>query len=110
MAIVVALFLFYATFTIIKESVTKLLGGEPGKDLVEKITAHVKDAYGGSLQIHHFHLHDYVMQKELTLHIRLDKNMTIEKAHQIASEIEGKIKDDFGIAATIHMEPLKGVS
>jgi cation diffusion facilitator family transporter len=107
MAAIVALFLFYAAFTIIKESAAKLLGEEPGKELVDKITAHVKDAYGGNLQIHHFHLHDYVTQKELTLHIRLDKNMTIEKAHQIASEIEGKIKEDFDIMATIHMEPLK---
>ena len=107
MAAVVALFLFYATFNIIKESATKLLGEEPSKELIDKITALVKDAYGDTLQIHHFHLHDYVTQKELTLHIRLDKNMTIEKAHQIASQIEGKIKEDFNIIATIHMEPEK---
>jgi cation diffusion facilitator family transporter len=109
LAVVVALFLFYATFEIIKETVTKMLGERPSKDLVEKITAHVKDAYHNNLQIHHFHIHDYVTQKELTLHIRLDKNMTIERGHQIASDIEDNIKKDFGIIATVHVEPQKTV-
>ncbi|MDR2701025.1 MAG: cation diffusion facilitator family transporter, partial [Spirochaetaceae bacterium] len=107
LAAVIALFLFYAAITIIKETVTKMLGEEPGEDLVEKIIALVKTMYHDNLQIHHFHLHNYVTEKELTLHIRLDKNMTIEKGHKIASEIEEKIKEDFGIIATIHIEPLK---
>jgi divalent metal cation (Fe/Co/Zn/Cd) transporter len=84
-----------------------MLGEEPGDDLIEKITAQIKAAYGGNLQIHHFHIHDYVTQKELTMHIRLDKDMTIEKGHEIASGIEKMIRDDFGIIATIHIEPLK---
>jgi divalent metal cation (Fe/Co/Zn/Cd) transporter len=107
LAVVIALFLFYAAIVIIKETVTKMLGEEPGEDLIEQITAHVKAMYHDNLQIHHFHLHNYVTEKELTLHIRLDKNMTIEKGHKIATEIEEKIKEDFGIIATIHMEPLK---
>jgi cation diffusion facilitator family transporter len=106
LAAVIALFLFYATFEIIKETVDKMLGEEPGDDLIEKITAAVKAAYQDNLQIHHFHLHDYVTERELTLHIRLDKDMTIEKGHKIASEIENYIKRDFGIIATIHVEPL----
>jgi cation diffusion facilitator family transporter len=105
LAVIVALFLFYATFTIIKETVTKMLGEEQQKDLVEKITTHVKAAYHDTLQIHHFHLHDYVTQKELTLHIRLDKNLSIEKGHQIASEIEENIRKEFDIIATVHIEP-----
>jgi cation diffusion facilitator family transporter len=107
LALIVALFLIYAAFEIIKETVTKMLGEEPDKNLIEEITAHIKASYGDNLQIHHFHIHDYVTQKELTMHIRLDKNMTIEEGHGIASGIEEKIKDDFGIIATIHIEPLK---
>ena len=107
LAAVIALFLFYATYKIIKETVTKMLGEEPDKNLIDEITADVKAAYHDNLQIHHFHLHDYVTEKELTLHIRLDKDMTIEKGHQIASEIEDTIKKNFGIMTTIHIEPLK---
>ena len=107
LAAVIALFLFYATYKIIRETVTKMLGEQPDKDLIEKITADVKAAYHDNLQIHHFHLHDYVTEKELTLHIRLDKNMTIEKGHAIATEIENTIKKNFGIMTTIHIEPIK---
>ena len=106
LAAIVAFFLFYATYEIIKETVTKMLGEEPSKDLIEKITAFAKSAYSSDLQLHHFHMHDYVVHKELTLHIMLDKNTTIEKGHQIATEIEDKIGKDFGIIATIHVEPL----
>lgn len=106
LAAVVAIFLFYATFEIVKETVVKMLGQEPGKELVDTITAHIKTMYRDNLQVHHFHIHDYVTQKELTLHIRLDKTMTIERGHQIASEIEDYIKKDFNIIATIHIEPL----
>lgn len=107
MAVIIALFLFYAALEIIKETVTKMLGEEPGKDLVEKITAFIKASYHDSLQVHHFHMHDYVTHRELTMHIRLDKAFTIEKGHLIASEIEDRIKKDFGIMATIHVEPLE---
>lgn len=107
LGIIIALMLFYATFEIMKETITKLLGEEPGDDLIEKINAEVKKIYPDDLRIHHFHLHNYVLHKELTLHIRLDKNLTIENGHQIATVIENTIKDKFDMAATIHVEPLR---
>jgi cation diffusion facilitator family transporter len=107
MGILVALAIFYATFTILKEAITKLLGEEPDTELVRDITERVKSVYHDDLQLHHFHIHNYVLHKELTLHIKLDKNMTIEKSHGIATEIEKMIESDFGISATIHTEPLE---
>jgi len=101
-----ALAIFYAAFEIMKESVTKLLGEEPGKDLIDKINSEVKLIYKDDLKIHHIHLHNYVTQKELTLHILLDKNLTIEAGHKIATVIEDMIKEKFGMIATIHIEPL----
>jgi len=106
MGILVALAIFYATFIILKEAITKLLGEEPDDDLVRKITERVKAVYHDDLQLHHFHIHNYVLHKELTLHIKLEKNMTIEKSHEIATAIENMIETDFGISATIHTEPL----
>ena len=106
LAAIVALFLFYAAFEIMQETVTKMLGEKPSDELIRKITAHIAAVHPDAMQIHHFHLHDYVTQKELTLHIRLPRDMTIEKSHRIASEIEDMIKKDFGISTTIHVEPL----
>jgi len=107
LGLLVALAIFYATITILKEAITKLLGEEPDKDLVSNITERVKAVYHDDLQLHHFHIHNYVLHKELTLHIKLDKNMTIEKSHEIATAIEKMIETDFGIIATIHTEPIE---
>ena len=106
LGILVALAIFYATVTILREAITKLLGEEPDAELVRDITERVKAVYHNDLQLHHFHIHNYVLHKELTLHIKLDKNMTIEKSHAIATEIEKMIETDFGISATIHTEPI----
>jgi len=107
LGLLVALAIFYATIKILKEAITKLLGEEPDEDLVNKITERVKAVYHDDLRIHHFHIHNYVLHKELTLHIKLDKNMTIEKSHEIATTIENMIETDFGITTTIHTEPIE---
>jgi cation diffusion facilitator family transporter len=106
LGIIIALMLFYATFAIMRESITKLLGEEPGQDLIGRIGAEIKKAYPDDLRIHHVHLHNYVLHQELTLHIRLDKNLSIERGHQIATLIEDLIREKFNMAATIHVEPL----
>ncbi|MDR2428660.1 MAG: cation diffusion facilitator family transporter [Candidatus Margulisbacteria bacterium] len=103
----VSLLLFYAAYLILREAATKLLGETPDKDLIEKITAAVKSAYpGDNLRLHHFHLHNYVAHQELTLHIRLDKDLSIATGHKIATDIERLIQTQFGMTATIHVEPL----
>jgi len=106
LGIIIAIMLFYATFTIMKETITKLLGEEPSQDLISKITEEVINIYGNDLQVHHFHIHNYVLHKELTLHIRLNKDQTIENGHKIATGIENIIKEKFDMIATIHVEPL----
>lgn len=104
---IVALMLFYAVYEIIRSTAGKLLGETPDAALIEKITAAVNSAYPQKdMQLHHFHLHNYVSQKELTLHIRINKNLTIAEGHVIATAIEKIIETQFGIIATIHVEPL----
>jgi cation diffusion facilitator family transporter len=107
LGIIIALMLFYATFAIIKETVSKLLGEEADQDLINKITDEVIKVYGNDLKMHHFHIHNYVLHKELTLHIRLKKDLTIEDGHKIATVIEKIIEEKFNMSATIHVEPLR---
>jgi cation diffusion facilitator family transporter len=106
LGIVIALMLFYATFEIMKEATNKLLGQEPSRKLIDDVTKEIVEIYGNDLKTHHFHVHNYVLHKELTLHIKLKKDLTIEAGHKIASEIESMILQKFDINATIHMEPL----
>ncbi|MDR0411135.1 MAG: cation diffusion facilitator family transporter [Treponema sp.] len=107
LGVIVALLIFHAAYSIIKEAITELLGEEPNQDLVDRIIDAIKTVYGGDLNVHHFHIHNYVVHKELTFHIRLDRTMSIGDGHAIASGIERIIEERFGIIATIHVEPLK---
>jgi cation diffusion facilitator family transporter len=99
--------LFYVAFEIMKESITKLLGEAPEQELIDRIMEEINAVNKNDLKIHHIHLHNYISQKEMTLHIRLDENMTIKEGHKIATAIENLIKEKFNVVATIHLEPIE---
>jgi cation diffusion facilitator family transporter len=107
LGLIISLMLFYAVYEITKETVTKLLGEPPGKELIEEISSAVSSLELGDLKLHHFHIHNYVSHKELTMHIRLDGQMSIKEGHRIATTIEEKLEKDFGIDVTVHVEPLR---
>ncbi|MCL1823114.1 MAG: cation diffusion facilitator family transporter, partial [Oscillospiraceae bacterium] len=88
-----AVMILFAAVQIMRETITKMLGEEPEQDLQEKIIEEALKIYDIDLQIHHLHLHDYVTQKELTLHIMLDGHMTIKDSHKLATDIEDMIKE-----------------
>ncbi|GHV49307.1 cobalt transporter [Bacteroidia bacterium] len=106
LGVIVSIMLFYATYEVAKEAITKLLGEQPDSRLVERITEAVKLACPGDLQLHHFHIHNYVSHQELTFHIKLDNQLSILEGHRIATDIEIMIQESFHIIATIHVEPL----
>ena len=107
LGIIVSIMLFYAAYEILKESIDKIIGENPSPELTGKIKEIIRELHGTDLVPHHFHIHNYVSQKELSFHIKLDKNMSIEKGHSIATSIEEKIYSELGIYATIHTEPLE---
>jgi len=106
LGVAIALMLFYAAIVILREAITKILGEQPSLKLIDEITNEIKKNYNDDLNIHHFHMHNYISHKELTFHIRLKKDLTIGEGHEIATEIEKIIMNKFDMTATIHVEPL----
>jgi len=102
---IIAFMLFYATYEIAKEAITKLLGEKPNQNLIDKIVDSVRKKYHDDLKLHHFHIHNYVTHQELTFHIKLDNKLSIENGHKVATDIENIILKEFNIIATIHVEP-----
>ncbi|MCL2793134.1 MAG: cation diffusion facilitator family transporter [Spirochaetaceae bacterium] len=102
-----SLAIFYAAIQIMKEAISKLLGEGPDQKLIDKINEEVRKIYNNDLKLHHFHLHNYITQKEITFHIMLKGDVTIEIGHKIATDIENMIKEQFDMSATIHIEPLE---
>ena len=106
LGIAISILLFYATYEITKETITKILGEKPSQELIDQITLKAKGICQYELQPHHFHIHNYVTHQELTFHIRLDGALSISEGHAIATQLEEIIRNDYGIEATIHVEPL----
>lgn len=106
LGIIVAIMLFYATYEIVRESVNKLLGEKPSPELIKQVIAEIESTTQDNLFPHHFHIHNYVSHQELTFHIKLDNKLSINDGHQLATTIENKILNKYGIVATIHVEPI----
>jgi len=85
-----------------------LLGEQPDPELIEKINESIQHHDLDCLQPHHIHIHNYVGHQELTFHIRLKGDVSIEEGHKIATDIETIIQKQFGIISTIHVEPING--
>lgn len=107
LGLVVAMMIFYAAYEIINDASGPLLGEEAEAELIQQIIEISKQKAGFDVNVHHIHMHRYGDHVELTFHIRLPKDTSLEKAHDISSEIEIKLKQDLNIFATIHTEPCK---
>lgn len=106
LGIIIALMLFYASYEIIKEAINKLLGETPSEELKQEIRDIITFLYKTDFEPHHFHIHNYNSQQELTFHIKLEPEIDILHGHQIATDIENKIFEDLKIISTIHIEPI----
>ena len=106
LGIIVALFIFYAAYEILKQTISPLIGKRPSDELIQNINNICKNVTPSDIFIHHFHEHKYGKHIEITFHIQLPGNMNLKNAHNIANEIEEEIRKNLNIEATIHMEPI----
>ncbi len=106
LGLIVSLFIFHAAYETIKEGTIPLLGEEPDEELLNDLKAIARQASGMETYLHHVHLHRYGHHIELTMHIKLSGNITLDDAHDIADSIENAIAEKLKIEATIHMEPV----
>ncbi len=106
MGVVVSLVIFYTTYTILKESVSTLIGEEPTEDFKAKVRKIVTNIVSHDVKLHHLHSHKYGDNRELTFHIRLPADMRLEDTHDITEKLEKKIREEMNIETTIHVEPI----
>lgn len=107
LGIIVALLIFYATYEIFRDSVNPLLGKTPDENLIKEVNKICQAINATQMEAHHFHIHEYGNHTELTFHINLSNDVSLEDAHIIATKIENSIREKLNIEATIHMEPLE---
>jgi len=106
LGLIMSFVLFHATYEILKSSVSHLMGEKPSESFMKQLNLIVCDNTQRKLFLHHIHLHQYGDHNEVTFHIKLPGDMTLKEAHDIADLIEGQIRKEMNIEATIHLEPL----
>ncbi len=105
LAIAVALLILYAAVDILKNSANFLLGRKASKQLKKEIVEIINNSDSTVSDIHNLKIHDYGGVKELTLHIRLPRDLRVDESHRISKKMEELIYEKKNIVATIHVEP-----
>lgn len=99
----VSALILYTAFSIAYPTIDKLMGHIPDKeflDKIEKSARSVSDVKG----VHDIAVHDYGNHNAISMHIEVDGNMNVARAHEIATIVEDRISMDTRGAVTVHVE------
>ena len=99
-----AIYLIYVSYKIIKNAVLPLLGEAVDDEIIEKMEKIGKEIYGRDMHMHHFHIHKYGRHTEMTFHIVLPEEMTLRESSTLTRKLFDKIKKETGIIVTIHVD------
>ena len=106
MGVIVAILIVVAGFRILNESKNAILGEAPSEEIVKQITETV-DKYEGALGIHDMVVHNYGPGRIIaSLHIEVDGSVNVFETHDMIDTIEKDLRENCGIEATIHMDPI----
>ena len=102
----VALFVIWSGFTVIRDTVSPLLGQAPDPQLVADIQQTVL-SYEGVIGIHDLIVHDYGPGRIIvSLHAEVPEDQPISKSHDVIDNIEVELLEKFNILSCIHMDPV----
>ncbi|MDO5444309.1 MAG: cation diffusion facilitator family transporter [Eubacteriales bacterium] len=102
----VAVFIFFAGFSAIKDTIAPLLGTAPEKEFVSNVEKAVM-AHPEVLGIHDLIVHDYGPGRLfISLHAEVDGNGNVFDLHDVIDNAENDLREKFGCLATIHLDPI----
>ena len=104
-AIAVAIYIFYSAFHIGHDSFQQLMDRELPFDILEKIQATAM-SHPEVTGTHEMRTRQSGQTRFVQLHLELDEEMSLKRAHQIADEVELEIKEFLpGAEVLIHQDP-----
>ena len=104
--IIVALAIVYSGFSLIKETLSPLLGEPPDPVLVSNITDMVM-SYDNITGIHDLIVHNYGPGRIMaSIHAEIPSNIDIMEIHHIIDTAEREISKELNIYLVIHMDPI----
>ena len=107
--VIISIIIIYVGYTIFKKTSNVLIGTAPELELIEQIRQMVMQIEEGK-DIDNIIIHDYGTTKIVSLHLCVDRELTVEESSRIADKIEDHIKKELGFLTNIRIEPKKEVS
>ena len=106
--ILVALLILWAGAKILNDTKNSILGERPSDETVEQIRAVVAEfEEHGAIGLHDLVVHDYGPGRVMaSLHVEVDGDANIYASHDMADLIERRLRTEYGIEATVHMDPI----
>lgn len=105
-ALVVSGFILYAAYGLIRSGIDELLEKSLSAEEKSRIAAIVMST-PGVVKFHRLRTRRIGSHRAVELHIKMPGEYTLRRAHEIASEVERRLKREFGdnTHVAIHMEP-----
>lgn len=104
--VLVALFIGYNGFSLIKGTVNSLIGTKPEEKLFTDIENFIL-SFDNIEGAHDLRIHDYGPETKLcTVHVEMSAHHSFVYAHTLIDNIENEIKDKYGIDLLIHVDPI----
>ncbi|MEG1835903.1 MAG: cation diffusion facilitator family transporter [Oscillospiraceae bacterium] len=104
--LIVAGFIFYSGYGILKDTIAPILGKAPDKEFVEEIEQKIM-SYDGVIGVHDLIIHDYGPGRNFaSAHAEVPANVDILESHDIIDNIEHAIKKEYGMLISIHLDPV----
>ncbi|MBR2315412.1 MAG: cation transporter [Clostridia bacterium] len=104
--IIVACFVLYAGYGILKDTISPLLGEPPDKEIVKQLVDYIT-SYDDVMGIHDLVLHNYGANSIFgTVHVEVSVDSDIVQIHDTIDCIEQEVLERLGIHLVIHLDPL----
>jgi len=103
---IVAIFIVYSGFTLIKDTISPLLGEAPDPELVTSIKEMVL-SYDKILGAHDLIIHNYGPGKCMaSIHAEIPSDISVVVIHEIIDKAEREISSALNIYLVIHIDPI----
>ncbi|MGL5634181.1 MAG: cation diffusion facilitator family transporter [Sarcina sp.] len=102
----VSLFIIYTGISLLRETISSLLGEAPDPELVKNLTEYLL-TFPNITNVHDLMIHNYGVGRAMaSIHIEFPADVNIIEMHNIVDQAEREISKKFNLYLTIHMDPL----
>ncbi len=101
----VAAILIYTGFRIARNAIDSLLGKPPSKELIEQIRTLAR-SIARVIDAHDITVHSYGHHRYINLHIEVNEREDPLALHDIAEQVENRLRRELNAYALVHLDPI----